>query len=370
MKLKLSQEYYISSLLGGAIGDALGAPIEFMSIRQIKDRYGSSGVTGYVEYQDGKGEFTDDTQMTLFTAEGLLRSWQRQANKGITSIIAVGYQAYLRWLYTQGMSLDRSKITDGVYELEKGWLIQRKELFKQRSPGNTCLSALQSGIIGEIHNPINDSKGCGGIMRVAPVGLIFLGKNELSFQNACDLAAITHDHPSGYLSAGFFASVISDLAIGEELESAIKNALIILQKWEGYSETQNAVEFALSLYKESKSLVNSEPERIPQLLEKLGGGWVGEEALSISLFCSLIYKNDFRKGVLASVNHSGDSDSTGSITGNILGLINGLNAIPEEWIANLRYSDIVREIAEDLHTGIKEKGNDIDKDWWNKYPGY
>ena len=367
---KLSQENYMACVLGGAVGDALGAPIEFMSIRQIKDRYGSSGVTGYVEYSDGTGEFTDDTQMTLFTAEGLIRAWQRQAAKGITSIIVVGYQAYLRWLHTQGISLDRSKIVEGVYDIEKGWLIQRKELFKRRAPGNTCISALQSGIIGEIKNPINDSKGCGGIMRVAPVGLICPGKNEITFQTACDMAAITHGHPSGYLSAGFFATVISDLAIGEELESAIKNALIILKKWEGCSETQNAVEYALDLYEESKSIMKSEPERIPPLLEKLGGGWVGEEAIAISLFCSLIYKDDFRKGVLAAVNHSGDSDSTGSITGNILGLINGLTAIPEEWIANLRYSDIVREIAEDLHTGIKMKGDNIDKDWWDKYPGY
>ena len=370
MVSKLSQENFVACLLGGAIGDALGAPIEFMSIVQIKESFGSSGVTGYVEYKDGKGEFTDDTQMTLFTAEGLLRSWQRQAAKGITSIIVVGYHAYLRWLHTQGISIDRSKIIEGVYDIEKGWLIQRKELFKKRAPGNTCISALQSGIIGEIDNPINNSKGCGGIMRVAPVGLLFPGMNNESFKVACDMAAITHGHPSGYLSAGFFASVISDLAIGEELESAIKNALIILEKWEGCSETQNAVEYALDLYEESKSIMKSEPERIPQLLEKLGGGWVGEEALAISLFCSLIYKNDFRKGVLASVNHSGDSDSTGSITGNILGLINGLNAIPEEWIVNLRYSDIVREIGKDLHTGIKEDGNDIDKDWWNKYPGY
>jgi len=116
--------------------------------------------------------------------------------------------------------------------------------------------------------------------------------------------------------------------------------------------------------------VKTNPNRIPQFLEKLGGGWVGEEALSISLFCSLIYKDDFRKGVLAAVNHSGDSDSTGSITGNILGLINGLNAIPEEWITNLRYSEIVVEIAKDVHTGI---GGDNEYNYdesWKKYPGY
>jgi len=69
--------------------------------------------------------------------------------------------------------------------------------------------------------------------------------------------------------------------------------------------------------------------------------WIAEEALAISIYCSLLFKHDFQTGVLFSVNHGGDSDSTGSITGNILGLINGEPKIPTNWIEKLRYSDIV-----------------------------
>jgi len=92
--------------------------------------------------------------------------------------------------------------------------------------------------------------------------------------------------------------------------------------------------------------------------------------LAISLFCCLIWETDFERGVLAAVNHSGDSDSTGSITGNILGLINGLSSIPEKWIRNLRYHNIVLEMAEDLHIGIKGDSFKRDQEWWDKYPGY
>jgi ADP-ribosylglycohydrolase len=113
----------------------------------------------------------------------------------------VVYNAYLRWLHTQGYP--KSKDHDTIYD---GWLIGVKELYAQRGPGSTCLSALLSGKMGTIKQPINNSKGCGGVMRAAPVGLLY-GKDK-AFQIACECAAITHGHPSGYFSAGILACII------------------------------------------------------------------------------------------------------------------------------------------------------------------
>ncbi|MBS4024330.1 MAG: ADP-ribosylglycohydrolase family protein [Clostridia bacterium] len=107
---------------------------------------------------------------------------------------AIVHQAYLRWLQTQNYHHEKqNEHTSG------GWLIGIKELYTRRAPGNTCLAALSSGIMGTIDKPINDSKGCGGVMRVAPVGL-FCRKDE-AFRIASECAALTHGHPSGYLSA-------------------------------------------------------------------------------------------------------------------------------------------------------------------------
>jgi ADP-ribosylglycohydrolase len=350
---KLPQENYIACLVGGAIGDALGAAIEFLNIHQIIQKYGPSGVTGYVEFADATGEFTDDTQMTLFTAEGLLGAMCREDFKG-TEIATnrIVYQSYLRWLQTQEMPMKFSSHPETLKNEENGWLITQNALFKRRAPGNSCLSALRSGVAGSIEKPINDSKGCGGIMRVAPVGLVLPGENEKAFATGCNLAAITHGHPSGYLSAGFFASLISDLAVAIPFEQALQNATTILQKREGMEETLFAVQNAINLYNDSKILLKSSPEKIPQFIEKLGLGWVGEEALAISLFCCLLYPDNFEKGVLAAINHSGDSDSTGSITGNILGLINGLNKIPEGWITNLRNLQLVEKMGKELFNNI------------------
>ena len=105
------------------------------------------------------------------------------------------------------------------------------------------------------------------------------------------------------------------------------------------------------------------------MVELLGEGWVAEEALAISLYCALRFKEDFSAGVLAAINHSGDSDSTGAITGNILGVIHGIKGIPEKWITNLKYVHILREISGDFYECMNGQMDYPDDRWWGKYPG-
>ena len=81
------------------------------------------------------------------------------------------------------------------------------------------------------------------------------------------------------------------------------------------------------------------------------GGWVGEEALAIALYCCLRYPDDFDKAITAAVNHRGDSDSTGAIAGNILGAKLGYSAIGEKWTKDLELRDVILEVAEDLGSG-------------------
>lgn len=365
---KRSTDHYIGCLLGGAVGDALGAPIEFMSLREILAQYGEGGLRDYIEYPDNEGAFTDDTQMTLFTGEGLLRAEHRSMLKGIGGALnLITFHSYQRWLHTQDVKVNRANIKGGSYDIEKGWLLQEKELFQQRAPGNTCLSALASGHAGTIDAPLNDSKGCGTIMRMAPVGLMFFGAKELSFKIGCELSVLTHGHPSGYLSGGFFASMIADLAVGTTLKTSISNATAILKKWDKHEETLRAVEMALAAFEETN---NRENTMIRAQIARLGEAWVAEEALAISLYLSLLFEDDFENGVIASINHSGDSDSTGSIVGNILGLINGVQSIPLKWTQKLRGSQIAIQMALDLHVRVKGDHYNSDDEWWKRYPGY
>lgn len=121
-------------------------------------------------------------------------------------------------------------------------------------------------------------------MRVAPVGLIFSKKD--AFEMGCELAAITHGHPSGYLSAGVLACIISCLIEGMELEDAVNTAMQELATYPGNTECLDILNKAVELAKDNKPLETA--------LRQLGEGWVGEEAIAIAVYCSLVHKNDFR----------------------------------------------------------------------------
>ncbi len=348
-------EHFTGCLLGGAVGDALGAPVEFDSIHAIRGQYGSAGITDYDVAYGRRGAITDDTQMTLFTAEGLLRAITRRRHEGAYHPVSRIHHAYIRWLRTQG---ERSRARFSQDEMD-GWLIGVKALHSRRAPGNTCLSALRGEEMGAMRRPLNDSKGCGGVMRVAPVGLV-AEDEEQAFSLGCEAAAITHDHPSGYYSAGCFAAIIYHLMSGRSLPESIELALRILERPEngGHEECAAAVHRAVALWHDS-DLTPS-----PEVIERMGGGWVGEEALAISIYCALSSQNNFARGVLLAVNHSGDSDSTGAITGNLLGLMLGARTIPEKWLAELEMRAEIEAVAGDLFKQFE----DTDA-WRHRYPG-
>ena len=250
--MKKIRERFIGCLLGGAIGDALGYPVEFLKLNEIYDRYGKNGIEDLeVNIISGKALISDDTQMTLFTVEGILSSENKRKNGEEASISKCTFYSYERWLHTQGYPL--SEEYDYLIEEKNSPLFQYKELFSQRSPGNSCLTSLiyaKNNKFGTIKNHINNSKGCGGVMRSAPAGLYYIHKNREAFNLGCELAAITHGHPTGYLSAGAFSSIISDLCAGSLIEEAVENAIKILENMEGKEETINALNKAVSLAKE------------------------------------------------------------------------------------------------------------------------
>jgi ADP-ribosylglycohydrolase len=342
------------------VGDALGAAVEFLPIDEIRRRYGPAGVTEYHPAYGHPGAITDDTQMSLFTAEGLLRSWVRGASRGIMPAVAsVVDNAYGRWLLTQGERGER--FDDSIAD---GWLFGVPELHHRRAPGNTCIAALHAPRPGSVEEPLNDSKGCGGVMRIAPVGLGAHRFNAAPFELGCELAAITHGHPSGYLAAGALADIIAAIVLDEApLAVALDGAEARLQKHRGHDETLEAVQAA-------RSLAASSAPPSPETLAQLGGGWVAEEALAISVYCALVAK-DFAAGVRLAVNHSGDSDSTGATTGNILGALYGYGAIPAEWVNALDVRDAVEALCRDWNTlFLSAAPPDVEEDatWLERYP--
>ena len=173
-------------------------------------------------------------------------------------------------------------------------------------------------------------------MRVAPVGFV----PGAPFRVACELAALTHGHPTGWLAAGYLAQLVHEVADGASLDEGAVRALDVLRRHPGHEETARAVEKALWF---SRAPRGSAAE-----VESIGKGWVAEEALAIGLYAALAAES-FEHGVLLAVNHSGDSDSTGAVAGSLLGVALGEQAIPRRWLERLELHDVIEQVADDLH---------------------
>ena len=345
------QDRIRGSLIGGAIGDALGYPVEFIySFGEIQKRYGERGITRLDTRQHwldeteqaGKAVVSDDTQMTLFTANGLLNA----KKQGISLKYGI-CRAYIEWYLTQ--------IGKKSPKYKDCWISDVPELNHRRAPGNTCMSSLDDIYRGK--DPMNNSKGCGGVMRIAPIPLYAAVQNRMSIEEADLLAAeaaeITHQHPLGYISAALMSHVIYCLALDieptrERLERYIMEGVATIRKL--YQTYHNDVERMAELAERAIYLLNNEKTDLENI-GHLGEGWTGEEALAIALFCAMKHFDCFEDAMIAAVNHGGDSDSTGAVTGNILGAAVGYEAIPQYYKDDLEMHDLILHMADDLYRG-------------------
>lgn len=337
------------SLLGGAIGDALGYQIEFK--RGIKEKE--------ISRFNGKGIISDDTQMTLFTANALIWRETRRSMRGIAMLpVDAIYLGYKDWLDTQNNTKGENSIS---------WIKEIQELNIPRAPGNTCISALSSGKKGTIEEPINNSKGCGTVMRVAPIGL-YMSNEIIAGKIAAEASAITHGHPLGIIPSYVLASMLN-LIVYKELDilSALKSSIDnLLNNYNIFNKSD--IDYFIELMDKAIKLSSSNLSDQEAIYE-LGEGWVAEEALAIAIYSCLKYRNNFEDAVVCAINHDGDSDSTGAIAGNIIGAFLGEESIPDYYLNGLELKDLIIEIADDLATPIpiSEYSDNKDEYWMSKY---
>ena len=335
------------SLLVGAIGDALGAGVEFMHLPEIEELYGPEGATDFATdftlYGDHEAPITDDTQMTLFTAEGLIRA----AADGTDPVKEGIWSAYQRWYHTQG-----GPLPEGA-DPASG-LLGVLELHNRRAPGTTCMKSMKNGVPGDPDVPLNDRKGCGGVMRVAPVGMV-AGSDDTAYRLGCASAALTHGGPCGWIPAGVLAVLVRRLIAGDNLEDAVAIGRSHAEADQRDTGVVAALDAAVEL-----------AGRAPldgRMLEELGGGWLGDEALAIAVACVLA-EPDPNQALLLAVNHSGDSDSTGAIVGNLLGALHGTGPIRVDWCERVELADVITDLAAQL-VEIRIGGSPVGK--WKRW---
>jgi ADP-ribosylglycohydrolase len=294
-------EQVLGMMYGLALGDALGAPVEFWEMKGIRERYGPQGIQELPE----PALFTDDTQMTLAVAEALVTA----GHQDLGAIMAAMSGEFIAWLHSPE---------------------------NDRSPGGSCLYGarqLEAGVPWWKSGKPN-SKGGGAVMRVAPIGYFYQHDLPMLRRVAAASALCTHHHPTvqvGAVAAAFLVKLALDRLAPEDVLPALE--------LETHGQAQD-FDQALARLEEALNLTSPEAA-----LAHIGEGWVAEEAVMMALYCFLKSPDDFLATIRRGANTQGDSDTIACIAGGLSGAYLGLKALPRDWVNRLEKSAYLADVA-------------------------
>ncbi|EPJ41641.1 hypothetical protein STAFG_1301 [Streptomyces afghaniensis 772] len=321
------------TLLGLAVGDALGAPVDGLGIDGIREAYGAEGLVDLAPAYGRRGAVTHLTQLTLFSVDGLIRAQVRR-DTGAWHPPTDLHRAYLRWAATQrdwGPDLRRK---------DDGWLAREEWLYARRDPSKALLLGLADTTMGTPEAPKNPGElGPEAAARSAPFGLLVGWEPQLVAQLAVECAAQTHGHPTAYVAAGAYAVIVHALALGESLDAAVQRGFALLAARPGHQPVSDALQRALGAVRQGLP----GPERVAELC----GAGTAESLVGAAVYCALVAA-DVRHGLTLAVNHDGPSAATAALTGGLLGALHGETALPPAWLAELEGRPTILELADDF----------------------
>ncbi|MEW2620777.1 ADP-ribosylglycohydrolase family protein [Streptomyces sp. NPDC048106] len=321
------------TLLGAAVGDALGGPADALTLEQIRAAHGPEGLLDLAAGHGRRGTITHHTQLTLFSVDGLIRAQVRR-DTGAWHPPTDLHRAYLRWAATQ-----RDWGPDERRE-EDGWLAREEWLYARRGPTRPLLIGFGDETMGTLEKPKNPAeRGPEAVARSAPFGLLVGWEPQLVVQLAVECAAQTHGHPVGCLSAGAYAVIVHGLARGESLDGAVQHALALLSVRPGHQPVSDALQHALGAVRQGMPS--------PARVEELTGDGAADGLLAAAVYCALVGE-DVRHGLCLAVNQSGPSAAAGALTGALLGALHGETALPPAWLAELEGRPTILELADDF----------------------
>lgn len=315
-------ERFPGVVLGSAIGDALGYPVEFASMAAIRARFGEAGVTGYVEYRSvGDRRFapySDDTQMALVVLESLLESRAERAD--LEQTMRRLARGFVRWA--------------------------QHPLGGHRNPGAACLAGCAALAAGSPWNEAGERSagGCGSVMRVYPFALVFCHEPERAEQWAVEHSKLTHRSPIAFAACAAFVrgllAVLRD-ASPEEV-CALMTSAAERHDFETASRLRGAQRAALA---------GEQPETVLRRYP----GWAAHDAVAAACYVFARHADDPRVALLEAVNSPGDSDSIGALVGALLGARHGLEHLPTEWVADLERNDELKALAASATMAVKSE---------------
>lgn len=315
--MELFQKQIQDGILGFAIGDALGVPVEFRSRERLKQNP-VMGMRAYGTHNQPAGTWSDDTTMALCTLESLA--------KGVDYNDIMN--RFCRWV-------------------DEGYMTAHGKLF---DIGRTTLHALHLYSTGTPAlqcggTDIRDN-GNGSLMRILPAvfylrreyGAACMEKPE-AFALIHNLSRLTHGHPISQIACGIYCDMANELMNGKTIAEAIGHAALLKDSWYGVKE-----EFSLWLSKfnfmDTETLV-----ALPEKAIRSSGYVV--DTLQAALWC-LITTDSYSQCVLKAVNLGDDTDTVGAVAGGLAGILYGAESIPEDWLDVLAKKEEILRLCENF----------------------
>jgi ADP-ribosylglycohydrolase len=306
-------EAVAGAVLGGAVGDAMGHPTEFIgSVSAIKDRYGPAGVTRFELWWERDGRrfapYTDDTQM----AEAVLRA------------LLDGRDAGLDLDATMRLMADR--FVSWMNDPQGG----------HRAPGNSCMAgcrALEDGAPwSEAGGPT--AGGCGSVMRAYPFGLVFAADLDKAEAWAVAHSALTHRDPIALGACAAMAVGVVRLLRREPVRQVTSEMVAAACRYSARTAAMMA-----TAIDEARRGVGPDVT-----LDRLRA-WAAHEAIAAAVYLLERHPDDPAAAILEGANTPGDSDSIATLAGALVGARVGLGALPADWVRDVERSEELLALA-------------------------
>lgn len=342
------RDKFEGAIIGGALGDAFGYPIMNLSFADICSTFEKSGARELaINRKTGTALFTEATQMTLFTADGILWASNEDSAHENSAVANYVFYSYQEWLYMQTKTIaDREY--EWIFDKDKNpnvsSLLKSKGLGKNRRLNDTNINALldaANNSFGTLSKQVNSNTDNGALKRVAPVGLFYGQNPDMAFRIACDIGAITHSHPDGYLPCGVYAATVAELMSDKPLDDAVNEAMALLAAYPGNENTYQMLQKAIDL-------ANDEYTDPQEGISELGDGLSAISTLAIAVYSAILHQTNYKFAIALAANHDGDSAACASVTGGILGAWYGLKKLPRDWRKKIQYINLMETVSDVL----------------------
>ncbi len=306
-----------AGIIGLAVGDALGVPVEFYP-RETLQRAPVTGMRSHGTHNQPAGTWSDDTSLALCLAESLVE-------KGID--YADQAQRFIAWANDAKWTAH-----DDVFDI-----------------GNTTTEAifrLQRGGDPLAAGPANEfSCGNGSLMRILPLAIYLANvPQSIRWERSCEAGRLTHGHPRCQIACAIYVEIAASLVRGESLETAVAIARAWASQQLSTSFPEERTHFSRILSDDLAQLTEAEIN---------SSGYV-IHCLEASLWCAL-RATSYAEGVLAAVNLGADTDTTAAVTGGLLGLRFGVAGIPSEWQNQLARRGAIAALCQRLQAAMESR---------------